>query len=493
MDTTYQELIYAPRVVVKFVDAVIDINIPNVVTGFLHRLQEDKIDGTNWSELIRPFKHLAIEPLQTILSQERLLDLSNIAKKRDPHYHVEPSRFLTYFSIPCPPDVRPEELVSLLSTWKAVEAAYIEEEPDDGPAVNPAPNLALGQTDTKYLDAAPAGINAYYAWNQPGGDGGKDVGVALQLLDIESNWDVEHPELKPANPHWTGQGDRSIRDSQHGTRVLGIIIAADSNPPSHISSMGITPDVATTLLASYWKSRTRVDHYNTILFAIDKLNYGDVLLLETQINSGTLAHLPVEYAKHNFDAISLATASGITVIEPAGNNKYDLGSLGKPWLKRSNNTADDSGAIMVTAASPWQNGGTSTTSPDYIHLPMVTGGGERIHNFGDRIDCYAWGDNIYTTAVNSDGTYGYGNFGGTSGASAIIAGVALSVQGMAEKTLGRRFAPRELRAILSDPAIGTLAGAMTAPPNQPVPANWNQHQIGVMPDLKTICVQKLGL
>jgi hypothetical protein len=168
------------------------------------------------------------------------------------------------------------------------------------------------------------------------------------------------------------------------------------------------------------------------------------------------------------------------VIEAAGNNKYDLGTLGKPWLQRPSNK--DSGAIMVAAASSWKNGGTgSTTPPDYLHLPILTGAGERCHNFGNRIDCYAWGENIYTTAVNNDGTYGYGNFGGTSGASAIIAGAALAVQGMAEYKFRRRFSPRELRAILSDPATGTLAGVQGDPPDK--------YKIGVMPDLKAICLK----
>lgn len=495
--------VYTPRVVVKFGDALIDIKIPDAVERFQTQLKDDKIDGTAWTELIARFKDIVIEPLLTALSQERLLDLINLASKSDPQYRVNPSRLLTYFSIPCPPNMEPEELVKLLSGWKAVETAYLEEGPADEPGVTPCRNPALRQIDTAYLRPAPAGIDAYYAWNRLGGDGGKGDGVALQLFDIESNWDITHPELKPANPQWTKYGDNTVRGPGHGTKVLGIIIGSDQDPPAPYngSSMGITPNVATTLLASYWKNRTEVDHYNTILFAIDKLNYGDVLLLETQIsildrngnpikdaNGNELANLPVEYRHHNFQAIKLATALGIAVIEPAGNYKHDLGTLGKSWLKRSRNEAEDSGAIIVTAASPWDS-----TPQDYIHLPILTGGGERCHNFGDRIDCYAWGDQIYTTSSDGNGNYSYGNFGDTSGSSAIIAGVALALQGMAEKKLGRRFSPGELRTILSDPATGTLAGSKTAPPNRPIPQNWNQHKIGVMPDLKTICVQKLGL
>jgi hypothetical protein len=42
------------------------------------------------------------------------------------------------------------------------------------------------------------------------------------------------------------------------------------------------------------------------------------------------------------------------------------------------------------------------------------------------------------------------DFGGTSAAAAIIAGAALSVQGMAEQNLGHRLTPPQMRELLSD-------------------------------------------
>ena len=498
-------MLYTPRVIIKFKDKLIDVKIPDTAKRFQTQLIKGTISGTNWAGLIARFKQITIEPLLTALSQARLLNLINIAKKLDSSYSVPASRLLTYFAVPCPPHISPEELVRLLSTWNAVETAYIGE----GPAEDPRPddeseieknNSGLKRTDTAYLRPAPAGIDAYYAWNHPGGDGGNNAGITLQLFDIESNWDTNHPDLKTAKTEWTNCGNRTVRNPSHGTKVLGIIIGADGDPdpPCNESSVGITPNLARTLLASYWKDQSTVDHCNAIAVAMDKLQYGDVLLLETQIsilgsddqpitdgNGNVLANLPVEYLPHNFDAIQLAIAAGIVVIEPAGNNKYDLGTLGQPWLKRSKKKEEDSGAIMVTAASPWYDGGTPDSPPDYIHLPMPLAGGNRSHNFGDRIDCYAWGEKIYTTAIDSYGNYEYGDFGDTSGASAIIAGAALAVQGMAEKKLGRRYAPRELRRILSDPATGTLVGF----PSDPA----DKYKIGVMPDLKSICKKHLRL
>ena len=93
-----------------------------------------------------------------------------------------------------------------------------------------------------------------------------------------------------------------------------------------------------------------------------------------------------------------------------------------------------------------------------------------------RIDCYAWGENIDTTTTND---YGYESnteytthFGGTSGASAIVAGAALIVQGIAQFSLGRRFSPRELRDLLK------TNGTPSATPET--------DRIGVMPDLRAI-------
>jgi len=96
-------------------------------------------------------------------------------------------------------------------------------------------------------------------------------------------------------------------------------------------------------------------------------------------------------------------------------------------------------------------------------------------NHGNRIDCYAWGDQIATTNTNATGTddAAYrGDFSGTSGASAIVAGAALVVQGLAQAQLGYRYNAKDLRQILK--TNGT-------PSNNPATDG-----IGVMPNLRAI-------
>jgi hypothetical protein len=153
--------------------------------------------------------------------------------------------------------------------------------------------------------------------------------------------------------------------------------------------------------------------------------------------------------------ILTATGQGIVVIEPAGNADDDAP------LNIDSEIDSDSGATIVGAVAPLSN-----------HKRLASS------NFGNRVDCYAWGDGIHTAVTDEKGTAttesGFG-LGETSGASAIIAGVALSVQGMLSAAGRSLLSPGQIRAILRDPKLGTACS----------PA-------GSMPDLKKIA-QELGL
>ena len=209
-----------------------------------------------------------------------------------------------------------------------------------------------------------------------------------------------------------------------------------------------------------------------ILAAITTLHFGDTLLLEAQVyvNAANLMG-PIEVNDADYEVIRLATALGIIVVEAGGNGTDGgMGAPSTPPLDMDTYTTRDgfpvldrnfrdSGAIIVTAA-------TSTdphTRMDYAP-------------HGQRIDCYAWGENINTLASDESGsTTDYtSGFCCTSGAAAIIAGAALAVQGRAEALLQTRFSPRQMRAILSDLSTGTL------------PWTGETTHIGVMPNLRTI-------
>lgn len=65
-------------------------------------------------------------------------------------------------------------------------------------------------------------------------------------------------------------------------------------------------------------------------------------------------------------------------------------------------------------------------------------------------------------------------FNGTSSASPIVAGAAVLLQNIAQRRLGYRFSPKQLRVILSNPAFNTPSAT---------PAT---DRIGVMPNLRAI-------
>jgi len=182
--------------------------------------------------------------------------------------------------------------------------------------------------------------------------------------------------------------------------------------------------------------------------------------------------MPVETDEATFKAIVVATGRNIVVVEAAGNSKVDLDLDARfPQLNRNDPAFRDSFAIMVGAA--WKDTRARWSVAE-------SGDGS---NFGSRVDCYAWGNGIDTSGkdptVNPITDY-TSNFGGTSGASAIVAGVALAVQGIAQHRPGGRLLPDQLRARFQNPALGT--------PSQNPPVD----RIGPMPNLKAIIADLPG-
>ena len=308
-----------------------------------------------------------------------------------------------------------------------------------------------------FLGPAPDGIDAIYAWKFDGGRG-----EGLRFIDMELGWTFDHEGLvrhgRPAPRLLSGEivdGER-----EHGTSVLGVVLSA-SEKNAH---RGIAPNVDSVAVVSYYPGW---DMAEAIRVAIDHLEFGDVLLLEAQIRE--VEHPPIEVLPDVFEAIRRATAKGIVVVEAAGNGGVNLDQYERAARSKPSRTPEgDSLAILVAAATA-----AVPHTPIRKNVPQRGWG----TNFGSRVDCYAWGEKIAVCTSNSLGSTNarMEDFFGTSAAAAIIAGAALSLQGIALKRLGRRMSPREIRALLTDPHCGTASLNSR-----------NVDRIGAMPDLRRI-------
>lgn len=437
-----------PRVVIRFREGVRLADRPDL---------EDQIERTGigpWKKLTGEFHGLKLSPVFTRSNGSTLQDLTRRAIEMDPTY--KPADFNAFYYVDAPPETDLVALVKALLHWNSVQTAYIDQAGPD-PLVNAADDPR--SVNQGYLDPSPDGIDAEYAWTFVGGDG-----AGQRFIDLEQGWTLNHEDI---TVHGATLLHGTLLDSSrgHGTSVLGEVCAVDNA----IGCVGIVPNIASVDVVSF-NGSTRP---NAILAAITSLTFGDVLLLEAQVwLNGTFLLGPIEAYDAEYEAIRLATALGIIVVE-AGGNGTNNGSTppldmdtyttlaGQAILNRDAANPDfrDSGAIIVTAAS--------STAP-HTRLAYAP--------HGRRIDCYAWGQNINTLSSSGAGStsaYTTG-FGGTSGASPIITGAALAVQGRAEAQLSYRFSPRQIRAILSDPATGTPPSAAETT------------QIRVMPNLRNI-------
>lgn len=405
-----------------------------------------------------------IQALITSQEPAAVTALVERAVRMDPDYN--PTDFSAWYQVSLEPKTlkdpsggkdfdltRPDhvnELVRRLNDPQGVESAYVLR---PGPPPMPVPNPSANPRDANetYHDAAPGGIDASYAWGRPGGDG-----AGIGFVDMEQGWDLNHEDL-PKPPITLISGTNTAYFF-HGTSVLGEVLMVDNT----IGGVGIAPNCTGRVISQY-----QPGGYNTaaaIIGAIADMAFGDVLLLEAQENdpvSGTY-YWPVEIVDGTYEAIRLATALGIVVIEAGCNGAYNLDNYtninGLNIFNRSSAGFRDSGAFMVGA-------GSSTVPHTRLSFS----------NYGSRIDFYGWGENVDTTTTDSTGTDNTlytGTFNGTSSASPIVTGAAIIIQGIAQASVGYRFAPLELRLILA------INGTASSTPSTDL--------IGVMPNLRAI-------
>jgi serine protease len=428
---------------------------------------EKAIEAQNvgpWRSLAAEFPGITLKRLLRTTTTDQLDRLIERARNTDPDYR--PGHFFGYFYVESSQSTNLAALAKAFRSWPSVQAAYVDI-PGPDPVVNAADDPRF--PNQGYLDPAPDGIDAEYAWGFTGGDG-----AGQRVIDLERGWTLNHEDLNAQGAALL-HGVLLDTSRAHGTAVLGEICAVDNA----VGCVGIVPNIGDVNVVSF-NGSTRVD---AIIAAIGNMVFGDTLLLEAQVTVDGASLLgPIEAYDAEFDAIRLATALGIIVVEAGGNGTNNgfapplamdtfTDPMGRQVFNPGSADFRDSGAIIVTAAT--------STAP---HTRLVWA------PHGQRIDCYAWGENINSlssTTAGSTTSYQTG-FGGTSGASPIITGAVLALQGMAQSTLGYRFSPRQMREIIRDPANGTAAAATEITTIRQMPdlrAIIDGNILGLTPDL----------
>lgn len=411
--------------------------------------------------ILAEYPNVTINRLFNSLNPKEIKNLGKEIKDSD---HIS-SNLLNYYIVETQDDIDVQALLTKFEKSSLVETAYLQEE--EAPPAERLPNLSVNPYDEPrltrqgYLEPAPLGINAPYAWSIKGGDG-----KGTTFVDMEYGWLFNHEDLVNQKIELIS-GQNKSEHHDHGTSVLGIVSAEDNN----IGGIGIAPK-AKVKVVSQIRDNGNYNTADAILSAVNNMQAGDILLLEAQATYdgyGDKNYFPVEVKPDIFDAIRMGTNKGIIIIEAGANGGNDLDQFrdrnGKQVLNRNSPDFKDSGAIMVGAAS--------------ARVPHKR---SYFSNYGSRVDVYGWGNAVDTTDAKPSEfiTNLYtSSFAGTSSASPIIAGAAASIQGIAKNNQGRVYTPRQLRDILSDSSTGTKSNDPTS------------DKIGVLPDLKAI-LSKLG-
>ncbi|OQR53405.1 S8 family peptidase [Bacillus sp. CDB3] len=439
------------------------------------------------ADIFAEYPQITLNRVFTSLSSTQIQSLST--NKKEDHSEIY-SNMVNYYNVEVPNHVDTSVLLEKFKKSYIIEDVYANETESENivppelqstrNVFNPLNNPHF--EDQEYLKEAPQGINALYAWNVKGGDG-----TGATFIDLELGWQLNHEDLLKQNKSKVElmSGINVGGYAWHGTSVLGVVSAEDNNK----GNIGITPN-ANVKVISIIRDNGQKNKADAILSAVENSKSGDVLLLELQEkvrDQDDIRFLPVEIQPEIFDAIRAGTDKGIIIIEAAGNgNNVNKGNEtgndldqyidrnGKQVLNRQSPDFKDSGAIFVGAAS--------STFP---HTRLF------YSNYGSRVDVYGWGENVGTLGsdpklrgrkeANKNMDWGEfetnhyrSNFGGTSSASSIIAGAAVSLQGIAKAHGKTPYTPDELRKVLSNPETGTES------------KNPAQDKIGVLPDLKAI-------
>ncbi len=283
-------------------------------------------------------------------------------------------------------------------------------------------------------------------------------GAGVHISDVEYSWLLDHEEFDDGQIETEAGHTPTGQYRDHGSAVLGVLLAGDNG----YGVTGISPGSTATVfpqLSIEGGSRA----IDAIVSAASSSAPGDILLLEIQSNEGA----PFEYYEAAWMATRVAADAGVIVIAAAGNGGHTLDQpFFSGYLARG-----DSGAIIVGAGEPESHAWADFST------------------YGSRVDVQGWGEDVFTTGYGDYAEYGGDErqrytpaFSGTSSASAIVAGVAALVQQAARQSHGQSLNSEQMRTLLRNtgtpqppqdnrigplPQLGLAIEIATLPTDQP--------------------------
>jgi hypothetical protein len=438
-------------------------------------------------------KGAAMEPLFGVGEDRLIHEVSMMA----PSLREETRDLSVFYNVDVP-DEEMDELAGLIREQPIVEAAYVKPPselplaPDDPsevlndmlPLAEDAPTATADFTGRQgYLDAAPGGIDARYAWTKAGG-----TGAGVRIIDLEWGWRFTHEDLvQNQGGVVAGANSNTLRAVNHGTAVVGEF-SGDSNI---YGITGICPDARVSAV-----SFTTLHTANAIRTAANRLRPGDIMLLEIhrpgprrnfQQRLDQKGYIAIEWWPDDYAAIRYATSRGIIVVEAAGNGAENLddpiydtnpsapqGPFPSWWTNPFKRSPLDSGAIVVGAGAPPPGTHGGNHGPDRSRLDFS--------NYGAPIDAQGWGKEVTTCGYGDlqggqDANLWYTDrFAGTSSASPIVVGALGCVQGFLRASNQALLTPTTARERLR--ATGSL--------QQDAPGKPSTQRIGNRPNLRQL-------